>query len=165
MGSFTEKKINGKVYRTRRSKCWAIFQHIHLHDWGISHTVRSTFVSSVVEVCRLRLEPMCDIHLRLSSWKRWRWPDRNFLRCKKRWKSLGARSGLFWMARRNFCNVSLCAFKNFVRHRTSQSAGAGIWDSIFNRCNDATVRTQKVPLVHASCDVITLSRTWSRFKQ
>jgi hypothetical protein len=30
----------------------------------------------------------------LSFSKPWRWPDRNFLRCRKRWKSLGARSGL-----------------------------------------------------------------------
>ena len=30
----------------------------------------------------------------LSFCKRWRWSDRNFLNCKKTWKSLGARSGL-----------------------------------------------------------------------
>ena len=51
----------------------------------------------------------------------------------------------------------LCAFKNFTTDRTSQSAGAGIRACVFNRCNDATVRTREVPLVHASCDVITLS--------
>ena len=44
---------------------------------------------------------------------------------------------------------------------TSQSSGAGIRDSIINRSNDATVRTQEVPLVHASCDVITLTYTQS----
>ena len=38
----------------------------------------------------------------------------------------------------------------------TQSAGARIRISIFNRCNDATVRTREVPLMHASCDVITL---------
>ena len=51
----------------------------------------------------------------------------------------------------------LCAFKTFITDRTSQSAGAGMRTSIFNRCNDATVRTREVPLVHASYDVITLS--------
>ena len=45
----------------------------------------------------------------------------------------------------------------------SQSVGAGIRASIFNRCNDATVRTREVPLVHATCNVIALSRTCSRF--
>ena len=30
----------------------------------------------------------------LSFWIRWHWQDRNSLRCKKRWKSLGARSRL-----------------------------------------------------------------------
>ena len=42
----------------------------------------------------------------------------------------------------------LCAFKNFITDRTSQSDGAGKRVSIFNRCNDATVRTLEVPLVH-----------------
>ena len=31
----------------------------------------------------------------------------------------------------------LCASKNFIRDRTSQSVGAGIGASIFNHCNDA----------------------------
>ena len=31
----------------------------------------------------------------LSFWKCWHWPDRNFLRCKGRWKSLGTRSGSY----------------------------------------------------------------------
>ena len=59
----------------------------------------------------------------------------------------------------------LCALKNFVKDHTSQSAGAGITVSIFNLCIDATVRTREVPLVHATCDVITLSRTRNCFTQ
>ena len=59
----------------------------------------------------------------------------------------------------------LCAFKNLITDRTSQLTGAGIWATIFNRCNNATVRTPKVPLLYASCDVTTLSRTGSRFTQ
>ena len=53
----------------------------------------------------------------------------------------------------------LCAFKNFIKDRTSRSESAGERASIFNRCNDATVRTQEVPLVYVSCDIIALSRT------
>ena len=45
--------------------------------------------------------------------------------------------------------VMLCAFKSFITDRISQSAGAGIGASISNRSNDATVRTRKVPQVHA----------------
>ena len=48
----------------------------------------------------------------------------------------------------------LYAFKNFIIDRTSQSAGARIRASIFNRCDDATVRNQEVPLVHAACHII-----------
>ena len=40
--------------------------------------------------------------------------------------------------------------KIFITDRTWQSADSGIRDSIFNRCNDATVRTREVPLVHSS---------------
>ena len=43
---------------------------------------------------------------------------------------------------------ALCIEKNYHR-RTSQSAGAGIRVSVFNRCNNATVTTRGVPLVHA----------------
>ena len=52
-----------------------------------------------------------------------------------------------------------------VHSKTSQSAGAGIRVSIFNSSNDATVRTREVPLVHATCDVSTQSRTRSHFTQ
>jgi hypothetical protein len=65
------------------------------------------------------------------------------------------------MARRNFCS----AFKNFITDRTSQSAGAGIRASIFNSLNDATVRTQEVPLGHAPCYIIALSHMRSHFAQ
>ena len=44
----------------------------------------------------------------------------------------------------------LCILKLYHRH-SSQSVGAGIRAYIFNRCNDATVRTWEVPLVHVSC--------------
>ena len=50
-------------------------------------------------LCCRRLAPgigytVTLISASLSFWKRSRWRDRNFLRCKKRWKSLGTRSGL-----------------------------------------------------------------------
>jgi hypothetical protein len=56
------------------------------------------------------------------------------------------------------CEAMLCAFRNFITDRTSQSVGAGIRASIFNSCSAATVRTQEVPLVHAPCYIIVLSR-------
>ena len=40
----------------------------------------------------------------------------------------------------------LCAFKNFITDRTSQSAGSGIRASNFNRCNDVTMRTWGSPV-------------------
>jgi hypothetical protein len=49
------------------------------------------------------------------------------------------------------CEAMLCAFRNFITDRSSQSAGAGIRASIFISCNAATVRTQEVPLMHAPC--------------
>ena len=58
---------------------------------------------------------------------------------------------------------ALCIQK-FITDRTSQSVGAGIRDSIFNRCIDATAKTREVPLVHAPCNFIILSRTRSRFR-
>ena len=51
----------------------------------------------------------------------------------------------------------ISAFKKNISDRTSQSAGAGIRASIFNRCNDASMTTREIPLVHASCDIVTLS--------
>ena len=49
------------------------------------------------------------------------------------------------------CWISIGAcIRNLITYRNSQSAGAGIWASNFNRCNDATVRTREVRLVHAS---------------
>ena len=52
-----------------------------------------------------------------------------------------------------------------LRLFSNSRAGAVIRASNFNRSNDATVRTREVPLVHASCDVTSLSRTSSRFTQ
>ena len=104
----------------------------------------------------------------LSFWKCWRWPDRNFLRCKKRWKSLCARSVCGYRpgtAEDEFRSARRYALliQKLITDHTSHSAGAGIRASIFNRFNDATVRTREVPPVHVSCDVTTPSRTSSRF--
>ena len=53
---------------------------------------------------------------------------------------------------------ALCIQKLYHRpHFTI--GGTGITASIFNRCNDVTVRTRGVLLLHSSCDVITLSCT------
>ena len=145
-------------------------------------------------LCRRSLPPgigttLTLISASLSFWKPCRWPDRNFLRCKRRWKSPSARSG--WLlntsqphsCRRYVDHLAVCGHrpdtaddefhrrysqyiqKNFTIDHTSESAGAGLRASNFNRCNDATVRTWEVSLVHASCDVITLSRTRCRFTQ
>ena len=116
----------------------------------------------------------------LSFWKLWRWPDRNFLRCKKGWKSLGARSGLYggwwlnsppsWTPAGDVLTVEPCVatdlaqLTNFGWHYvlcirklstdcTSHSAGPGIRASICNRCYHTTVSIWEVPLVHASCGV------------
>ena len=45
---------------------WSIFQHNYFRNCTIFHTVGQTFVSCVVEVFRLGLEPLCDTHLHLS---------------------------------------------------------------------------------------------------
>jgi hypothetical protein len=45
------------------------------------------------------------------------------------------------------------------------SLTAGIRAFTFNSCNDATVRTQEVPLVYAPCYIIALLRMRSRFAQ
>ena len=70
-------------------------------------------------------------------------------------------SAVWWIS----IGAMLCAFKNFIADCTSQSAGAEIRASNFNRCNNVTVRAREVPLMHASCDVITLSYTYSHFMQ
>jgi hypothetical protein len=52
-------------------------------------------------------------------------------------------------------------------HRAHFTVG-GSWNKSFhllNSCNDATVRTQEVPLVHAPCYIIALSCMCSRFSQ
>ena len=61
-------------------------------------------------------------------------------------------------------DAMLCAFKIFITDHTSQSVRAGTRASTFKCCNYATARTRKVPLVHASFDVITLSRTRCRLR-
>ena len=62
------------------------------------------------------------------------------------------RHGWRWIS----IGAMLCAFKNFITDRTSQLAGTGVRPLIFNRCNDAIVRTREVLLMYASCDDITL---------
>jgi hypothetical protein len=41
------------------------------------------------------------------------------------------------------CEAMLCAFRNFITDRTSQSAGAGIRASIFNSCTGRSISTNK----------------------
>ena len=65
----------------------------------------------------------------------------------------------------NFDRLYALCIEKLSQIATSQSAGARIRASNFNRCNNATVGTREVLLVHALCDVITLSRTRSRFTQ
>ena len=82
-----ETQFKGTIYWNR-----AIFQHIHLRSWGICYTVAPTFVYQ----WRRSLPPETTLWHSSppqSFWKRWQ--DRNFLRCQKRWKSLGARSGVY----------------------------------------------------------------------
>ena len=62
-------------------------------------------------------------------------------------------SPLCWIS----IGAMLFAFKSFIIE-TLRSRQEGIRVCILNRCNDATVRTRELPLLHASCDVITLSR-------
>ena len=57
----------------------------------------------------------------------------------------------------NFDRRCALRIQNFITDHTSQSAGAGMRASNFNRCSDATVRTLEVPLVHEPWDDITLS--------
>ena len=58
-------QFNGKIYWNRYSKCWTIFQLIHLLNWDICHIVGSTLVSYIVEVCHLGLEPLWHLSLPL----------------------------------------------------------------------------------------------------
>ena len=58
----------------------------------------------------------------------------------------------------NFDQRYALYIQTFITARTSQSAGAGIRVFIFSHSNDAVVRSREDPLVHASCDVITVLR-------
>jgi hypothetical protein len=53
-------QLHGNIYRNRYSKCSPLFQYIRHRNWDICHTVGPTSVYSVVEVCRLGLEPLCS---------------------------------------------------------------------------------------------------------
>ena len=141
-----------------------LFHLIHLRNWDICHVVGPTFVS----LCSGSVpwdwnHCVILISVSLSFWKRWRWPDRNFLRYKKNGPQFSILSPctllcvlvlvaltptwctIFWItgAPWQFCATSsgksagndfwinwqwisifamLCAFKNFITDRTSQSA-------------------------------------------
>ena len=53
-----KKQIYGKINCYIYSKCWVTFQHIHLRNWDICLPVWTIFVSCIVEICRLELEPL-----------------------------------------------------------------------------------------------------------
>ena len=105
-----------------------------------------------VVMCATHVSSPVTIRFRNSSPSSW-------YRCR----NVNADSMLFPLFSGISC-YALC-IQNVITDHTSQLAGARIWASNFNRCNDATVRTRELPLVHASWDVITLSRTCSRFMQ
>jgi hypothetical protein len=123
------------------------------------HTVGPTSVYCVIEVCRLGLEPLCAAVSCFGTHR-----AHNFLnnRCSV---PISCNKEREMTAEFRNREAMLCAFRNFITDRTSQSAGAGIRASVFNSCNAATVRTQEVPLVHAPCYSIALSRMRSRFAQ
>jgi hypothetical protein len=134
------QQLHGNIYCNRYSKCSAFFQHIRHQNWGICHTVVPTSVYCVVEVCRLGLEPLCS-GVSCSGTHR----AHNFLnnRCSV---PISCNKEREMTTEFRKCEAMLCAFRNLITDRTSQSAGAGIRASIFNSCNTATVRTQEVPL-------------------
>ena len=117
-------QFNGEIYWNRYSKWWAIFQHIHLLNWDICHTVGPTFES----LCLRSLPPgiittVTPISVSLSPWKRWRWPERIFLRCKEKiYISLGARSGLYggWL---NTSQLNSCT-------RWVDRQAGGTWEGV-----------------------------------
>ena len=67
-------------------------------------------------------------------------------------------SPMWWI----LIGAMFCAFKNDQRPRFTVG---GCWNKSLqlDRCNDATVRTREVTLVHASYDVIFLSRTYNKW--
>ena len=65
----------------------------------------------------------------------------------------------------NFDRRYVLCIQKLITDCTSQSAGAEIRAFNFNRYSDGTVRIREILLVHASWDVISLSRSRSRFKQ
>jgi hypothetical protein len=156
-------QLRGNIYCNRYSKCSDFFQHIRHRNWDICHTVGPTSVFCAVEVCRLGLEPLCSGVGCLGTHR-----AHNFLNnrcsvpssCKKEREICEK-----WLL--SSVIVKLCSVhsETFITDRTSQSAGAGIRASTFNSCNAAIVRTQEVPLVHAPCYSIALSRMCSRFAQ
>ena len=84
-------QFSGKIYCSRYSKCWAIF---NIFTFGIETFVipwDQFLYPCVVEVCRLGLEPLyCGtlISASLSIWRLWHWSDSNFLRSMKRWTTI-----------------------------------------------------------------------------
>ena len=156
------------------------------------HTVGLTFVSCVVEVCRLGLEPPWHSSFPLSfenadadrtrissgvtkyenHWKRgpnyrvdddWMPPS---------WTTAGDVLTVESCVARDLTQPTMNFYRRYalyiqnLYHRPHFTVG-GSWNKSpnFNRRNDATVRTREVSLVDASCDVTILSRKRSHFPQ
>ena len=124
----TKNQFNRKIYWNRYSKCYfSTYSPLDLQHLSYRET-------NVCILCRRSLPPgigttVTFISAPLSLWKRWRWPDRNFLRCKKRWKSLGAWSGLqggWWL---NTSQPNSC--RRFVDRRAVCSHRPGTPDDEF----------------------------------
>ena len=126
---------------------------------------------SDVEVCRLRFT-VALISASLSFWKRWRWPNRNFLSCDgNHWArgpgyrvltvepcvAIDLAQLTMYFDRRD----ALCIQKLY--HRPHFTVG-GCWNKSFH-LQPLQLCYCKVPLVYVSCDIITLSRTLSLFTQ
>ena len=86
-----------------------IFFNIFIYGIEILAIPWDQLLSCVVEVCRVKIGIVVTlISASVSYWKHWRWLDRNFLRCKKRWKSPGARSALLGGWRLNTTQLNFC---------------------------------------------------------
>ena len=68
-------QFNGKVYWIWYSKCWTIFQRIHLWNWDICHAVGPIIVS----LCRRSLPPGIGTSLSQNTVHVTSRPDRNCL--------------------------------------------------------------------------------------
>ena len=161
----------------------AIFKHTQLRNWDICHTVGPTCVS----LCRKSLQHgiwttvwhssplLChseNADADLIETPRGVRKDGNHRSRGPKYR-VDDQTPPSWTTAGDVMTVELCVVERYraakhwasravVRKKnitdgTSQSTGVGIRASIFNRCNNATLRTRKVPVLHSSCDVITLS--------